>query len=108
VQAAVKRQQRREDGSRHESFAALQLLHDPQGFAEKLFKRLQGGRERFEARIAMLNVVSRAVGVHKLLLLNFYPFLQVRPATAQRGSRLSRRLKTAMQRCCNSHMPVPL
>lgn len=25
----------------------------------------------------MLNVVSRVVGVHKLLLLNFYPFLQV-------------------------------
>lgn len=132
VQAAVKRQARKEEGSKHESFAALQLLHDPQvrpvvclgllyrpcaaaallpaaaaqpevapctllsapvlsrsligplclpplpaqGFAEKLFKRLQGGHERFETRLAMLNVVSRAVGVHKLLLLNFYPFLQ--------------------------------
>lgn len=30
VQAAVKRQARKEDGSKHESFAALQLLHDPQ------------------------------------------------------------------------------
>lgn len=47
-----------------------------QGFAEKLFRRLQGGHERFETRLAMLAVVSRAVGVHKLLLLNFYPFLQ--------------------------------
>ncbi len=30
VQAAVKRQARKEEGSKHESFAALQLLHDPQ------------------------------------------------------------------------------
>ena len=48
-----------------------------QGFAEKLFKRLSGSHERFETRIAILNVVSRCVGVHKLLILNFYPFLQV-------------------------------
>ena len=52
----------------------------PQGFAEKLFRRLQGGHERFETRLAMLSVVSRAVGVHKLRLLNFYPFLQASPA----------------------------
>ena len=56
----------------------------PQGFAEKLFKRLQGGHERFETRLAMVNVVSRAVGVHKLLLLNFYPFLQKYVAPHQR------------------------
>ena len=56
----------------------------PYGFAEKLFKRLQGGHERFETRLAMVNVVSRAVGVHKLLLLNFYPFLQKYVAPHQR------------------------
>ena len=52
------------------------MLHR-QGFAEKLFKRLSGSHERFETRIAILNVVSRCIGVHKLLILNFYPFLQV-------------------------------
>lgn len=57
----------------------------PQGFAEKLFKRLTGGHERFETRMAMLNVVSRAVGVHKLLLLNFYPFLQARACIGRPG-----------------------
>lgn len=62
-------------------------LANVQGFAEKLFKRLQGGHERFETRLAMLNVVSRAVGVHKLLLLNFYPFLQAsRGALSARGA----------------------
>jgi hypothetical protein len=56
-----------------------------QGFAEKLFKRLQHGHERFETRMAMLNLISRTVGVHKLLLLNFYPFLQVGCTVRPRG-----------------------
>ncbi|KAI7837441.1 hypothetical protein COHA_008699 [Chlorella ohadii] len=102
VQAAVKRQARKEEGSKHESFAALQLLHDPQGFAEKLFKRLQGGHERFETRLAMLNVVSRAVGVHKLLLLNFYPFLQKYIAPHQRD--VTQILAALVQAC---HELVP-
>lgn len=63
-------------GCRREQPGACAPPSLPQGWAEKLFRRLQGGRERFEARIALVNVVSRTVGVHKLLLLNFYPFLQ--------------------------------
>ena len=48
-----------------------------QRFAEELFKRLnKSSGERFEVRLAMMSVVSRVTGVHKLLLLNFYPFLQ--------------------------------
>lgn len=47
-----------------------------QSFAERLFARLQKANERLETRLAMMAVISRAVGVHRLLLLNFYPFLQ--------------------------------
>ncbi len=48
-----------------------------QTFAEKLFARLQkGSGEKFETRMAIMTLVSRVVGVHKLLLLNFYPFMQ--------------------------------
>ena len=47
-----------------------------QSFAERLFSRLNGCNERFETRLLMMSVVSRAVGVHRLLILNFYPFLQ--------------------------------
>lgn len=36
----------------------------------------QSCNERYETRLAVLCVVSRVVGVHKLLLLNFYPYLQ--------------------------------
>ena len=42
VIAAAKKQIRTdEDGKPNGVFAALQLLNDPQGFAEKLFARLQ-------------------------------------------------------------------
>ena len=32
--------------------------------------------EKLETRTAMITLISRTIGVHKLLLLNFYPFLQ--------------------------------
>ncbi len=48
----------------------------PQTFAERLFSRVHNGQERFETRLAALTVISRVMGVHKLLLLNFYPFVQ--------------------------------
>eukprot|EP00199_Chlamydomonas_sp_CCMP681_P001181 CAMPEP_0119112818 /NCGR_PEP_ID=MMETSP1180-20130426/41795_1 /TAXON_ID=3052 ORGANISM="Chlamydomonas cf sp, Strain CCMP681" /NCGR_SAMPLE_ID=MMETSP1180 /ASSEMBLY_ACC=CAM_ASM_000741 /LENGTH=766 /DNA_ID=CAMNT_0007100531 /DNA_START=21 /DNA_END=2321 /DNA_ORIENTATION=+ len=79
VMASVKKTERKDASatSGHESFAALHLLHDPQTFAERLFSaRLLSGNEKFETRMAVLNVVSRVIGLHKLLVLNFYPFLQ--------------------------------
>ncbi|KAK9811636.1 hypothetical protein WJX72_007420 [[Myrmecia] bisecta] len=77
VMATVKKHQRREKADHADSFAAVQLLHDPQSFAEKLFARLHKcGGERFETRLAMMTLISRIIGMHKLLLLNFYPFLQ--------------------------------
>ena len=36
-----------------------------QTFAEKLFSRLQSGHEKFETRMATIQVVSRIIGVHK-------------------------------------------
>lgn len=47
-----------------------------QEYAERLFARLLKANERLETRLCMMSVISRAVGVHKLQLLNFYPFLQ--------------------------------
>ncbi|KAL5505317.1 hypothetical protein EMCRGX_G006730 [Ephydatia muelleri] len=58
------------------SFSALHLINDPQDFAEKLFKKLDRSTERFEARLLIMNLISRLIGVHQLFLLNFYPFLQ--------------------------------
>ncbi len=57
-------------------FPAIDLVHDPQTFAEKLFKKLKNSHDRFEMRIMMMNLISRFIGHHKLIMLNFYSFLQ--------------------------------
>lgn len=58
------------------NFSAIHLIHDPQGFAEKLFKELEGSKERFEVKMMMMDLISRLIGIHELFLFNFYPFIQ--------------------------------
>ena len=58
------------------NFSAIHLIHDPQSMAEKLFKSLETFNERFEVKLMVMNLISRLVGIHELILLNFYPFLQ--------------------------------
>ncbi|KAI3931666.1 hypothetical protein MKX01_025081 [Papaver californicum] len=41
----------------------------------KLFSRLQTCNDQFEARMMILKVIVRTVGLHCLILLNFYPCL---------------------------------
>lgn len=64
--------------SSHPSFEALLLLNDPQDFAERLFRDLQTRRkkESYEIRLVFINLISRLVGTHHLILFNLYPFLQ--------------------------------
>ncbi|KAJ3045511.1 Protein SDA1 [Rhizophlyctis rosea] len=77
--ATVKRKERQKNRAETFNFSALHLLNDPQGFAEKLFSRLKQATSSnlfpFPLRLTLLNLVSRLIGVHKLLLLNFYDFL---------------------------------
>ncbi|KYM95230.1 Protein SDA1 like protein [Cyphomyrmex costatus] len=58
------------------NFSALHLIHDPQDFAEKLFKQIEKNNDRFEVKLMTLDVVSRLIGLHSLFLLNFYPYIQ--------------------------------
>lgn len=58
------------------SASAIQLLHDPHQFAERLFASMRKGSQSLELRMLMMNVISRVVGFHKLILYNFYPLLQ--------------------------------
>jgi protein SDA1 len=57
------------------NFSALHLIHDPQGFAEKLFKRLDSLRERFEVKLLFLDLVSRLIGTHELFVLGYYSYI---------------------------------
>lgn len=62
----------------HPAMEAMMLVNDPQDFAERLFSDLQNRRrkESYETRLVMINLISRLVGTHGLILFNFYPFLQ--------------------------------
>ncbi|KAJ7543469.1 hypothetical protein O6H91_09G039500 [Diphasiastrum complanatum] len=100
---SLKKQQRLQShGVDRGSFAPLQHLHDPQGFAEKLFARLNTCNERFEVKLMLMMVVSRAVGMHRLILLNFYPYVQRYIQPHQRD--VTQLLATAVQAC---HDMVP-
>ena len=60
----------------HGDLPPLQLVHDPQSFAERLFSRLRSSSYSFVVRLLLMNVISRLIGEHRLILLNFYSFLQ--------------------------------
>lgn len=62
----------------HEAFAAMMLLNDPQEFAERLFSDLQTRRrkEKYEDRLVFINLLTRLIGTHQLIIFNVYPFLQ--------------------------------
>ncbi|KAJ8311774.1 hypothetical protein KUTeg_010673 [Tegillarca granosa] len=74
--AELKKQKKKKKASEVFNFSALHLIHDPQGFSEKLFKQLESTNERFEVKLMMIDLISRLVGIHQLFLFNFYPFVQ--------------------------------
>ncbi|KAK3716952.1 Severe Depolymerization of Actin [Vermiconidia calcicola] len=77
--AKVKRKERKKKAPHPLNFSALHLLHDPQGFAEKLFQQhLQPSqpqvRLNLEQKLLVLQLVSRLVGLHKLTLIPLYSY----------------------------------
>mmetsp|Transcript_42968 Transcript_42968/g.69241 ORF Transcript_42968/g.69241 Transcript_42968/m.69241 type:complete len:612 (+) Transcript_42968:2-1837(+) len=72
----IEKMSREEEGNQLSSLAAIDLLYDPQSFSERLFSQLKKSTDPFELRLLMMNVISRLIGAHRLIILNFYPFLQ--------------------------------
>ncbi|QPG73363.1 hypothetical protein FOA43_000673 [Brettanomyces nanus] len=58
------------------NFSAIQLLRDPQQFAERMFETHLAGKnsKKFtvDQRIAIMKLISRLVGTHKLSVLGLY------------------------------------
>eukprot|EP00900_Chrysochromulina_parva_P007624 jgi/Chrpa1/16863/Chrysochromulina_OHIO_Genome00025528-RA len=63
------------DSGGNGNFAAIHLLHDPHTLAERLLSDVRKSNERFEVRLLTLNLISRLIGTHRLMLPPFYPFL---------------------------------
>ncbi|GMI70803.1 hypothetical protein like AT1G13160 [Hibiscus trionum] len=100
---SMKRKQRlSSETSNNSYYSPLYHLKDSQGFVEKLFSRLQTCNERFEVKMMMLKVIARTVGLHRLILLNFYPFLQRYVQPHQKD--ITNLLAAAVQAC---HDMVP-
>ena len=56
---------------------AIELVRDAQSFAEKLFRVLRSLKKiRFEEKLMFMDLVSRLIGVHHLLVFNFYSYIQ--------------------------------
>ncbi|KAK2389413.1 protein SDA1 protein [Trifolium repens] len=102
VRSMKKKQRISSDRNNNIYYSPLNNLIDPQGFVEKLFARLQKCNERFEVKMMMLKVIARTVGLHQLILLNFYPYLQKYIQPHQRD--VTNLLAAAVQAC---HDMVP-
>lgn len=57
------------------NFSAIQLLDDPQGFAERMLQNLRKVRETLDVRVLRMNLVSRVISMHEVFLDGFYSHL---------------------------------
>merc|ERR1712059_172989 len=74
IKKAHKKKKKKAKGNSY-NFSALHLVHGPQDFSEKLFRKLEGLTEKFEVKLMLLERVSRLIGTHQLILLNYYPYI---------------------------------
>ena len=60
------------------NFSAIHLLRDPQGFAEQLFDNHLSSKNSnkfdLDQKIMFMNLISRLIGTHKLIVLGIYTF----------------------------------
>ncbi|KAK8853190.1 hypothetical protein IAR55_003892 [Kwoniella newhampshirensis] len=59
------------------NFPALELLHDPQTFGEKLYDNLHKHDKQYslDHKILIMQLLSRVMGTHKLCVLGFYSYI---------------------------------
>ncbi|PBK77811.1 actin cytoskeleton organization and cell cycle progression protein [Armillaria solidipes] len=74
---SAKKKQQNGKGDTNPNFPALQLLNDPQTFAEKLYDILNHYEKRFslDHKILIMQLLSRVMGSHKLCVLGFYTYI---------------------------------
>lgn len=79
LKRSLKRMEKSKNRGKEESatktFPPLELVHDPHTWAEKLFSLLRNSNDPFETKLIMLDVLTRLIGIHKLILLEIYSFL---------------------------------
>lgn len=71
----VKKSKKKTISAKNTAFPAIQLLYDPQRYAERLLVNLKRSTAPFEAKMTMMNALSLIIGSHQLILPDFYPIL---------------------------------
>ncbi|GMH85777.1 hypothetical protein TrST_g4813 [Triparma strigata] len=103
---AMKRRQNKDDSTEetNQVYPAIEQLHDPHGLASLLLKKVRSTSSKFpfETKLLIINFITRLVGIHNLLLLPLYPFLQKYLTGHQSG--VTRLLAYVVQSC---HPGVP-
>uniref|UniRef100_A0A914BXX8 Protein SDA1 n=1 Tax=Acrobeloides nanus TaxID=290746 RepID=A0A914BXX8_9BILA len=67
---------KKESQSKFCNLEAMQMLYDPQTFADRLFGCLQSKKnEKFIVRLLRMALCARIIGIHKLQTLGFYSYL---------------------------------
>lgn len=54
----------------------IDYIYNPQTFADQLFSKLKKSKAKFTTKSAMMQLISRLIGRHRLILPAFYSFLQ--------------------------------
>ncbi|KAI0292307.1 actin cytoskeleton organization and cell cycle progression protein [Russula brevipes] len=73
----AKKKRKRKDAGNTPNFPAIQLLHDPQSFGEKLYDLLQKYDSRFslDHKVLVMQVLARVTASHQLTILGFYTYV---------------------------------
>jgi protein SDA1 len=79
LKSVAKKRKRKaaQDAAVSANFSAIQLLHDPQGFAEKLYDSLVKYDRQYtlDHRLLIMQTFGRVTGTHKLCVLGFYSYI---------------------------------
>ncbi|GIX64073.1 SDA1 homolog [Babesia caballi] len=75
VEKQLERRKRRLELCAVREFAAIDDLHDPQKYTERLFERCRNKDVTFGARLILLQLVSILIARHRLMVPNFYGFV---------------------------------
>jgi protein SDA1 len=70
-----RREKRRSNVQVNKDFMPIDLLNDPTNFAEKLFSKLKNLKENFKLKLALMRLIGRVIGRHKIVINNFYSYL---------------------------------
>jgi protein SDA1 len=76
AKAALLKEKKRKKGVKNCGSSAILALHDPQEFADQLYKRLSSSSDRYELKLLMMALIAKVIGIHQLIILSFYQFLQ--------------------------------